>query len=271
MAYYSGSRRQRPSRRGAKILAFLIFLIAFIAWAIANGDPRRYKAAAEQDTPEACLQFLKDSPSSALTGAAQARLKVLDEDSWENTAVANTVDAYDAYCARFPQPVHAEDAKSRIHDLLWESLSSTNAVTPLQCDAFLRRFPNSPHAAEVRKVAQQGLWNLLAVSAKTAGEYRDYIARYPDSPHAAEATRKAQELDWSALMRDKADADAFRNFLTRYPQSPHRPQAQRMIDQASSSVFESKRRAENVREFVPDLKTVYTSVYDAPPQKRGKQ
>lgn len=158
--------------------------------------------------------------------------------AWKEAQKLNSPESYQKYLDKFFLKESKDAAKvvlNKIEKDMWFTVKEKAQVTGY--DTFLQRFPNSIHAEEARQMAQEGVGKLLLSKGATISEYEGYINRYPNSSNIPEVKLKlseAYELAWKDLHSKRPCPDDYAKFLERYPNAPHAAKIREIIPNTSN-------------------------------------
>jgi SPOR domain len=118
---------------------------------------------------------------------------------WSQANSLNTVAAYQAFLAKFPNDAHAAEANNRISELkdaqAWAKAQSASSVPAYQ--EYLAAEPNGAHAQDARDEIVTGeraaAWRTARTN-ETAQSLQDFLQKYPSGPEADQARDKLKIL-----------------------------------------------------------------------------
>jgi outer membrane protein assembly factor BamD (BamD/ComL family) len=118
---------------------------------------------------------------------------------WSQANTMNTVAAYQAFLSKYPNDVHAADAKSRIaalqDDQAWSTAQVASSVQSYQ--QYLSAEPNGAHAQAARdamaNAALVAEWRTVQ-SNETAQSLQDFLKKYPSGPEADRARDRLKAI-----------------------------------------------------------------------------
>ncbi|MGH8495790.1 MAG: SPOR domain-containing protein [Gammaproteobacteria bacterium] len=132
------------------------------------------------------------------------------QGDWESAQRADTLTAYEAFLAEYPQGSYADRARARMAEMEREAAwnDAQTAGTTEAYAAFLNQYPDGAHseeAAERRmRLERQGEWERIRVQENPSEEsLREFVAAYPDSMEAAQARTMIASLE--AAVADEAE------------------------------------------------------------------
>ena len=118
---------------------------------------------------------------------------------WSQASSMNTVAAYQTFLSKYPNDVHAADAKSRIAGLEDEQAWATaqKAPTVQSYQQYLTDEPNGQHAQaardEITSEQRSAAWH-AAQANEPPQSMQDFLQQYPTGPEADRARDKLKEL-----------------------------------------------------------------------------
>lgn len=146
-------------------------------------------------TEELCQNYLDKYPKGKdLQAVSELKYELGEERFWANTKKENTLAAYEAYLAEYPNGRYVEEAK------------------------------------EGRDTQKNGLkaWK-EADALYTIASFEAFIQHYKDSEYFDDATTKLKELkDWKHAKASK-NAEMLEAFIKNYPDSPHLGKAEELL------------------------------------------
>lgn len=216
----------------------------------------RYGRARERDTPEGYRDFLKANPKSAFESTARAELARSQYDTY--TIRTDTLEAYEAYLAEFPQGPSADKARDRAatlafrkadatgtresykrfrddyprHRLASDALRKEKAVafqaaekdgSPEAYLGFSAVYPGTDEAESAIQIARRRAWE-EARKAGTPEAFVHVAELFPGTELASNAESRADELAWPVAERS-ATIERYRWFRRLLPRSPHAAEA----------------------------------------------
>jgi hypothetical protein len=118
---------------------------------------------------------------------------------WSQASNLNTIAAYQAFLAKYPNDVHAADAKNRIAELkdaqAWSAAQAASSVEGYQ--QYLTAEPSGAQAQaardEIVKRERAAAWR-TAQTNETAQSLQDFLQRYPTGMEADAARDKLKML-----------------------------------------------------------------------------
>ena len=171
-----------------------------------------------------------------------------EEDAWVETEGQNTIVAYKAFSAQFPDSPQAVLAAQRIEifegELEWSA--ARDIGSPQAIRNYIKDCKLCSHKDEAflfLKELDNAAWQ-DAEAINSAENYAGYLRDFPNGIHASEATAKreqlmasvaqaADEAAWDEAM-SKATTEAFEGYLSKYPQGVHAFDAQDEIAWAAA-------------------------------------
>jgi outer membrane protein assembly factor BamD (BamD/ComL family) len=138
-------------------------------------------------------------PAGVLTCAVLLAACGSAKYEWSQANSLNTVAAYQAFLAKYPNDVHAADAKTRIADLqdtqAWDTAQAASSTEGYQ--RYLTAEPSGSHAQAARdEIAAQeraAAWR-TAQTNETAQSLQDFLQKYPTGAEADAARDKLKTL-----------------------------------------------------------------------------
>jgi outer membrane protein assembly factor BamD (BamD/ComL family) len=118
---------------------------------------------------------------------------------WSQASTLNTIAAYQTYLSKYPNDVHATDAKRRIAELQDEQAWSTAqmASTVPSYQQYLSLEPNGAHAQaardEIASHQRAAAWQTAQIN-PTAQSLQDFLQEYPTGAEADHARDKLKVL-----------------------------------------------------------------------------
>lgn len=140
-------------------------------------DSAALEQATRVNTEEAYLKFLSIHTFAA--GRARA-VELRNEVSYFNAMKENTYLAFDAFLKKYPDAIHAPDARKKYERLLYETKTVDKKLTSFQ--SFLTEFPGSPY----RKDTEQQILELMTMGGSSE-DFSTFINTYPESFFATKA------------------------------------------------------------------------------------
>jgi hypothetical protein len=111
---------------------------------------------------------------------------------WSQASTINTIAAYTTFLSKYPDDVHAADAKSRIAALQDEQAWSTAQVAPTaeRYQQYLIAEPNGAHAQaardEIAALERAAAWQTVKTN-ETAQSLQEFLQKYPAGTEADHA------------------------------------------------------------------------------------
>lgn len=142
-------------------------------------------------------------------------LDTLAKMAYEQTLIANTIEKYDAYTAKYSKFSYANDAKSQA-----EHLRYLNVVKIDNIESYQSFVSDYPQAADVTK-ANYRIHELAFVEARLKGTldaFRQYIFKYPKSHLLDRAWKEMHNIDYNQVINSN-DVSKLENHLASYPTS----------------------------------------------------
>lgn len=118
---------------------------------------------------------------------------------WSQAASLNTVAAYQTFLSKYPNDVHAADAKSRIDGLEDEQAWATaqKAATVQGYQQYLTAEPNGQHAQaardEIAADERSSAWHAVQAN-ESAQSLQEFLQKYPTGTEADRAREKLKEI-----------------------------------------------------------------------------
>lgn len=168
----------------------------------------------------------------------EIRTEMADEDnaSWAVAQRNNTVSAYSEYLEKFPEGLHANEARQAVDALdddVWFDIQSN--LNEEQLNKYKALFPAGKHIAECNELLVDLPW-LETKRRNTIFDYNEYQLKYPGQ-HEAEIKTAINALsddkDWDNACI-VGDSQAYRRYLEQHPYGNHAQEASNRI-QANAS------------------------------------
>jgi outer membrane protein assembly factor BamD (BamD/ComL family) len=143
---------------------------------------------------------------------------------WSQANAMNTIAAYQTFLSKYPNDVHAGDAKSRIAALqdeqAWSTAQVASSVPGYR--QYLRAEPNGAHVAaareEVARRERLAAWR-IAQTNETAQSLEEFLQKYPSGDEADQARDKLKTIAGYraelAMVRSRRLADRERDALAK--------------------------------------------------------
>lgn len=168
----------------------------------------------------------------------EIRTEMADEDnaSWAVAQRNNTVSAYSEYLEKFPEGLHANEARQAVDALdddVWFDIQSN--LNEEQLNKYKALFPAGKHIAECNELLVDLPW-LETKRRNTIFDYNEYQLKYPGQ-HEAEIKTAINALsddkDWDNACI-VGDSQAYRRYLEQHPYGNHAQEARNRV-QANAS------------------------------------
>lgn len=168
----------------------------------------------------------------------EIRTEMADEDnaSWAVAQRNNTVSAYSEYLEKFPEGLHANEARQAVDALdddVWFDIQSN--LNEEQLNKYKTLFPAGKHIAECNELLIDLPW-LETKRRNTIFDYNEYLLKYPGQ-HEVEIKTAINALsddkDWDNACI-VGDSQAYRRYLEQHPDGNHAQEARNRV-QANAS------------------------------------
>ena len=189
----------------------------------------------------------------------EIRTEMADEDnaSWAVAQRNNTVSAYSEYLEKFPEGLHANEARQAVDALdddVWFDIQSN--LNEEQLNKYKTLFPAGKHIAECNELLIDLPW-LEAKRRNTIFDYNEYLLKYPGQ-HEVEIKTAINALsddkDWDNACI-VGDSQAYRRYLEQHPYGNHAQEASNRIQaNASRDKFLKELRDDRNAYFANEIK-----------------
>ena len=112
--------------------------------------------------------------------------------AYEEAQAANTVEAYKAFLAEFPDGVNKAAAEERIDAMEWDVAEAENTAEAYE--AYLAAHPDGRHAQDAQLAAPKLGWQVADYSADKA-QVESFLEKYGNSAYAKKAKDRLALLD----------------------------------------------------------------------------
>ncbi|MBF5043996.1 HEAT repeat domain-containing protein [Aggregicoccus sp. 17bor-14] len=183
--------------------------------------PRAYQRAAEQDTPQAYRDFLREHPKDPYTAAAEERLAELD---FQEASRVHSVVSYKRFLEAHPDAAQARAAGALLEALRFNAVRESHEPQALR--QFLREHPDGAHRAEAEALLAEAERAQAARSTDPA-QLEAYLRASPDDPRREELEAR---LDGQRFEEARAGgASRLLAYLRDAPAGAHREEARVLL------------------------------------------
>lgn len=189
----------------------------------------------------------------------EIRTEMADEDnaSWAVAQKNNTVSAYSEYLEKFPEGLHANEARQAVDALdddVWFDIQSN--LNEEQLNKYKALFPAGKHIAECNELLIDLPW-LETKRRNTIFDYNEYQLKYPGQ-HEVEIKTAINALsddkDWDNACI-VGDSQAYRRYLEQHPYGNHAQEAHNRVQaNASRDKFIDELRYDRNAYFANEIK-----------------
>jgi len=132
------------------------------------------------------------------------------ESSMYNRAVvSNDIGLYRNYLEKYPDGVHAEEAQTRIDEVLWNHASESNTMEDYL--NYLEESPEGSHRGAANRLARARAYE-EAEAADTLELWQQFVERFPsddkkhtNAAHRVEVLSYAEHFSWTPFTHERAN------------------------------------------------------------------
>lgn len=153
--------------------------------------------------------------------------------SWEETQSANSIEAYQAFIAKYPRGKYLDEAKLKLAQLEFKKAKQENTVAAYEdfiektSDTELINEANS----QIARIREEEADYDKIKETKSIDEIISFQAKYPNSRFKPETNRQLEELRLENALSD-GSSKALNDFILRYPNSQYARQVKEKIPPA---------------------------------------
>ncbi len=163
-------------------------------------------------------RYLKDN--SSVRFADRAR-DTIDDIRYRRCRAENTLRAYTAFIANYPDSRHAAEAARRADDLLFDSVSRENSIEGYTL--FIEEFPAHPMVPAAAAAIEDLIFDEVK-KAESIVAWAEFLRDHAASERAPEALALKDGLEYEPY--EKRDAEeGYREFIRGFPVNRHRGEA----------------------------------------------
>lgn len=131
-----------------------------------------------------------------------------DTKLWDETVLANNLNAYENYLDNFPEGKFNVAASDSLQELLFRQAENSNAVLPIY-DRYHENFPNGKYNNQFESLVYDE-----AILKNTQPAFEEYISRFPNGMHINEF----EGILFDAIVKRESTM-TFEDYLIRYPET----------------------------------------------------
>ncbi len=199
LSLYEWAAKQKSLYIDSKDRADVERRIKVLRAKVASPQYHAWKRVRQEDSWSGYRTFLETCTDPELAVAAKRRLDELADlaaKAWAQAETTHTIEAYKTFLAKFPESVHAAEARRRIIDLRWAAVRKSDK--PLAYRTFLSEFPtdDNPYSQQARErlaKLEEPVWK-ACIAEDTLNAYADYLEAYPQGRYATEARQRGKDM-----------------------------------------------------------------------------
>ena len=163
----------------------------YVEDATKRADEKEFSTLLKRKDIELLSEHLKNETNKERVELVRNRIEELYyKKAHETGNIAGTIKMYEDYLQKYPDGLYAQEAKTRIEELSFDSVKKAGTVAAYE--EFIRKYPKSKYAGEVMlRVDKLNYEKYLKED--TLDAYKKFVIKYPENRYVSEAREEISQ------------------------------------------------------------------------------